>query len=285
MDNKPKLSVTGYRAIWSKDLDEKIAFEYARSFARFIKEKGGKKIIVGRDARVTGPIIFKSVREAFEKEGIEVKYAGLLPTPTMLMLTKKKGYDAGVMITASHNPPEYNGMKFIMPEGRLTNQEETNQIEKIRQGLTESETIPTPTETSFNIDNFDNTSSTDDIVIQKEQKYKTTELSDYDKEILAGLDNLESRVSALRNKILTKDSQEIRPELGEKLETIGSLFYMLIENLDDLKSASIGERKKLADTINPRDAGYLITLLNTYFKEDPFNTWMLRTPYKPEGRR
>ena len=156
MDNKPKLSVTGYRAIWSKDLDEKIAFEYARSFARFIKEKGGKKIIVGRDARVTGPIIFKSVREAFEKEGIEVKYAGLLPTPTMLMLTKKKGYDAGVMITASHNPPEYNGMKFIMPEGRLTNQEETNQIEKIRQGLTESETIPTPTETSFNIDNFDN---------------------------------------------------------------------------------------------------------------------------------
>ncbi|MBS3134586.1 hypothetical protein J4214_05130 [Candidatus Woesearchaeota archaeon] len=135
------------------------------------------------------------------------------------------------------------------------------------------------------IDNFDNTNSTDDIVIQKEQKYKTTELSDYDKEILAGLDNLESRVSALRNKILTKDSQEIRPELGEKLETIGSLFYMLIENLDDLKSASIGERKKLADTINPRDAGYLITLLNTYFKEDPFNTWMLRTPYKPEGRR
>lgn len=156
MDNKPKLSVTGYRAIWGKDLDEKIAFEYARSFARFIKNKNGKKVIVGRDARVTGPIIFKSVREAFEKEGIEVKYAGLLPTPTMLMLTKKKGYDAGVMITASHNPPEYNGMKFIMPEGRLTNQEETNQIEKVRQTLNESEKIPTPGDTSFNIDNFDN---------------------------------------------------------------------------------------------------------------------------------
>lgn len=156
MDNKPKLSVTGYRAIWGKDLDEKIAFEYARSFARFIKNKNGKKVIVGRDARVTGPIIFKSVREAFEKEGIDVKYAGLLPTPTMLMLTKKNGYDAGVMITASHNPPEYNGMKFIMPEGRLTNHEETNEIEKTRQSLNESEKIPTPGDASFNIDNFDN---------------------------------------------------------------------------------------------------------------------------------
>lgn len=156
MEIKPKLSVTGYRAIWGKDLDEKIAFEYARAFARYIKLRNGKKIIVGRDARVTGPIIFKSVKEAFEKEGIEVKYAGLLPTPTMLLLTKAHNYDAGVMITASHNPPEYNGMKFIMSVGRLTNQEETNQIEKIRQNLSESEKTPTPMETSFNIDNFDN---------------------------------------------------------------------------------------------------------------------------------
>lgn len=163
MEIKPKLSVTGYRAVWGKDLDEKIAFEYARAFARFIKEKGGprqdgasKKIIVGRDARVTGPIIFKSVKEAFEKEGLEVKYAGLLPTPTMLLLTKVRKYDAGVMITASHNPPEYNGMKFILGDGRLTNQEETNEIENIRQNLSETEKTPTPMETSFNIDNFDN---------------------------------------------------------------------------------------------------------------------------------
>jgi len=145
MEQKPKLSVTGYRAIWGTDLNEQIAYVYARAYAKLVKENGdlpaqaGKKILVGRDARQSGPIILSSVTKAFQAEGIEVNYAGILPTPTMLLLVKKLSYDGGVMITASHNPIEYNGIKFIVPGGRLTNAEETTKIQKFYENLTDQE--------------------------------------------------------------------------------------------------------------------------------------------------
>lgn len=149
MEIKPKLSVTGYRAIWGKDLNEQIAFEYALSFAKMIAGSPSvyndgrkiKKILIGRDARQSGPMIHASVQAALEKEGLEVTYAGILPTPSMLLLVKKLNFDGGVMITASHNPIEYNGVKFIVPGGRLTNAEETAVIQKNYNSLTEQEKV------------------------------------------------------------------------------------------------------------------------------------------------
>lgn len=141
MQIKPKLSVTGYRAIWGQDLNEQIVFEYVLAFAKFVKQNGGKKVLIGRDARQAGPMIFASAKSAFIKEGIDVTYAGILPTPTMLLLVKKLNFDGGVMITASHNPIEYNGVKFIVPGGRLTNKEETDIIQKNYDNLTSEEKI------------------------------------------------------------------------------------------------------------------------------------------------
>jgi phosphomannomutase len=141
MEQKPKLSVTGYRAIWGTDLTEQIAYEYSRAYAKYCKSKGAQKILVGRDARQSGPIILSSITKAFLAENIEVEYAGILPTPSMLLLVKKLNFDGGVMITASHNPIEYNGIKFIVPGGRLTNAEETAQIKNFYDGLTEEEKI------------------------------------------------------------------------------------------------------------------------------------------------
>ena len=149
MEIKPKLSVTGYRAIWGKDLNEQIAFEYALSFAKMIAGSPSvyndgrkiKKILIGRDARQSGPMIHASVQAALEKEDLEVTYAGILPTPSMLLLVKKLNFDGGVMITASHNPIEYNGVKFIVPGGRLTNAEETAVIQKNYNSLTEQEKV------------------------------------------------------------------------------------------------------------------------------------------------
>lgn len=141
MQTKPKLSVTGYRAIWGTDLNEQIAFEYCRAYAKLVRQNGGKKVLIGRDARTAGPNIYASAKQAFESEGIEVTYAGILPTPTMLLLVKKLNFDGGVMITASHNPIEYNGVKFIVPGGRLTNAGETASIQKYYDGLTETEKV------------------------------------------------------------------------------------------------------------------------------------------------
>lgn len=141
---KPKLSVTGYRAIWGEDLNEQIAYTYARAYAKTIKQKYAEKkeeikILVGRDGRTTGPLILGAIKQAFLDEGISIIYAGILPTPTMLLLVKKLNFDAGVMITASHNPIEYNGIKFIVEGGRLTNANETEEIRKHFDNLTMEE--------------------------------------------------------------------------------------------------------------------------------------------------
>lgn len=151
MKQKPKLWVSGYRAIWGKDLDEQIAYVYARAYAKFVKSEGGEKILVGRDARTSGPIILSSITKAFQAEGIVADYAGILPTPTMLLLVKKLNYVGGIMITASHNPIEYNGIKFIVAGGRLTNAQEIARMQKFYDELTEEEktlqgeTLPEPT--------------------------------------------------------------------------------------------------------------------------------------------
>lgn len=157
MTPKPKLQVTGYRGVWGETLNEQIAFEYIRSFARFIKSRGGNKVLIGRDTRPSGPNIFAVAEEAFQKEGIATTNIGILPTPSTLLLTRKLGADGGIMITASHNPPQYNGIKFVMPMGRMTNANEVEEIENFRKELKDEEKIPTKLETpeGINIDNSD----------------------------------------------------------------------------------------------------------------------------------
>ncbi|MEI8270419.1 MAG: phosphoglucosamine mutase [bacterium] len=155
MEQKRKLNASGYRGIWGKDLDQQISFEYARAYAKMIKSNGGKKILIGRDTRKTGPLIFQAVKNAFEKEGMETEYAGILPTPSMVYLTKKLSFDGGFMITASHNPIEYNGLKPIMGTGLLTNEKEAAEIQKMREELTPEEKIFIPEEKDIEVV-FDN---------------------------------------------------------------------------------------------------------------------------------
>ena len=155
MESKRKLNASGYRGIWGKDLDQQISFEYARAFAKMIKASSGKKILIGRDTRKTGPLIFQAVKSGIEKEGLETEYAGILPTPSMAFLTKKLSFDGGFMITASHNPIEYNGLKPIMGTGLLTNEKEAAEIQKLREGLTEDEKIFAPEEKDIEVV-FDN---------------------------------------------------------------------------------------------------------------------------------
>ena len=142
MEQKPKLTVSGYRGIWGKDLNEKIAFEYALAFARMIKRHGdvnNKKVLVGRDARKTGMDILKAVEAALLKEDLKMEYVGIIPTPSVLLLVKKLFGRGGIIITASHNPKEYNGLKFVMDSGLFTIQKEVEEIEEIRKNLTDDE--------------------------------------------------------------------------------------------------------------------------------------------------
>jgi phosphomannomutase len=143
---KKKLQVTGFRWVWGEAIDDQRAFEYIRAYAKLVATlpgSGKKKILVGRDTRPSGRQILCNVYEAFEKEGVEVVNAGIIPTPSILLLVKKKQLDGGVIITASHNPVEYNGIKFVVSGGRLTNETEVREIESLQSNLKEDERHPT----------------------------------------------------------------------------------------------------------------------------------------------
>lgn len=129
--NKPTLTVSGYRGIWSESLTTDIAREYTRAFIKYLKEYVGlerPKVLVAIDGRESGKEIKENIIEEFLKYGVDVIDGELLPTPVLIWSIRKFSYDGGIMITASHNPREYNGLKFINKNASFLNQTEINQI-------------------------------------------------------------------------------------------------------------------------------------------------------------
>lgn len=143
--NTPQLTVSGYRGIWGETLDEQMTYEFGLAFARVIKNNAPKdkklKIIIGQDARKTGKIMLSALTSALKSEGIEVDYAGIIPTPSVILMIKKLSYDGGILITASHNPIQYNGLKFLTGEGMFFGQDKINEIEKIKNNFNSTEYV------------------------------------------------------------------------------------------------------------------------------------------------
>ncbi len=135
-----KLAVSGYRAIWGESLTPELVRDFSRAFAQFTKKRGGSRILVGRDARQTGETIEPLVSAALSSENMNVTIGGLLPTPSIMFLVREMGFDGAIIITASHNPAQYNGLKFVTGRGIMTNQEEANEIMAIMSELGEEPT-------------------------------------------------------------------------------------------------------------------------------------------------
>ncbi len=144
MANTPKLAVSGYRGIWGDTLTIDIANKYARAFGLFIKESSprpglGWTVLIGRDGRESGPAIRDAIIPVLESMGINVIDGDVLPTPTVLLAVRENKYDGAIIITASHNPIEYNGLKFVTASGFFTDE---NQVEKIKKYFDSSELVP-----------------------------------------------------------------------------------------------------------------------------------------------
>lgn len=88
-----------------------------------------KSVVVGRDTRTSSPTLANAVVSGALSGGARVADAGMLPTPTLAHATRR--YDAGVMVTASHNPPEYNGLKLWIAPGRAANAAERTAVEAL----------------------------------------------------------------------------------------------------------------------------------------------------------
>jgi phosphoglucosamine mutase len=108
------------RGVYGKDLDEKTAESLGRSFGTYIGK--GKKVAVSRDYRVSGEKLKKSFILGLISTGCNVVDIGIVTTPMMYFAVKKYNLDGGVQITASHNPPEWNGFKMTKEDGILCSQ-------------------------------------------------------------------------------------------------------------------------------------------------------------------
>ena len=97
------------RGIYPAELNEDVAYQIGRCFVPLL---GAKTVAVGRDMRPSGETLFEAFARGASEAGAEVVDIGLVSTDALYFAVGKFGYDGGVMITASHNPANYNGMKF-----------------------------------------------------------------------------------------------------------------------------------------------------------------------------
>src|SRR3989441_1028587 len=95
-----------------------------------VGEKLGGKILVGQDTRISSPWIFDLLRKGISQTSATVTNAGVVPTPAIALLTKSFGYSGGVMISASHNPYQDNGIKVFAGDGTKLNDADEAQVEK-----------------------------------------------------------------------------------------------------------------------------------------------------------
>lgn len=136
-----KLTVSGFRGIVGEDLTDEITAAFVKAFTNVIKSELGKEslnILVGRDGRDGGEEIEQTIVGTIVELGSNATVGGLLTTPSMLYLTKTLPYDAAIIITASHNPQEYNGMKFLDTKGQFIKKDT---ILKIKDLLKNSEDL------------------------------------------------------------------------------------------------------------------------------------------------
>lgn len=127
----PKLTVSGYRGVWGESLTSNIAVRYAKAFGIFILENNIKPtILIARDGRESGKEISEAIIPILENLGISVIDGDILPTPTIILAVKDNNYDGAIIITASHNPIQYNGLKFVTHEARNINEQEVIKINK-----------------------------------------------------------------------------------------------------------------------------------------------------------
>lgn len=116
MSAKPIISVSGLRGIIGVSLDPALA---ARFVSAFVRDRSPGPIIVSRDGRATGPMLVDAVKSGLVASGRKVIDAGVAATPTLGVLVRHHQAAGGVQISASHNPPEYNGIKLFDDSGRV----------------------------------------------------------------------------------------------------------------------------------------------------------------------
>ena len=116
------------RGIAGKELTEEGIFYIGKAIGTLILSEGRKSLLTARDGRISGPSLLRSFQEGVLASGCDVADLGLLPTPLLYFATFKTKIPDGVMLTGSHNPKNYNGLKIVIDKKSMTSQK----IEEIK---------------------------------------------------------------------------------------------------------------------------------------------------------
>ncbi len=114
--SEPIISVSGLRGVVGESLTPEIAMRYVAAFAATLPPG---PVVVSRDGRATGPMLAVAVHASLTAVGRAVLDAGIAATPTLGVLVRTNQAAGGVQISASHNPPQYNGLKLFSSQGRV----------------------------------------------------------------------------------------------------------------------------------------------------------------------
>jgi len=132
-----KVGVSGVRGIFGDSLTEDIVERFAYAFGEFCKDPGGPKnkrppgsfsVLVGSDTRESGPKVKKAVAKGLQRSGAKITDLGICSTPTVLLATRKLKARGAIIITASHNPRPWNGLKFVRSDGTFLTKSEAEKL-------------------------------------------------------------------------------------------------------------------------------------------------------------
>ena len=111
------------RGIVGETLTEESVFLIGKAIGSLVREHGEHHVVIARDGRISGPLLSKQLCDGLLAVGCDVVDLGMVPTPLLYFATQLLPHHAGVMLTGSHNPPNYNGLKMMVQGRSLTEAE------------------------------------------------------------------------------------------------------------------------------------------------------------------
>ncbi len=122
------------RGVVTDTLTPDVVREIGRAYGSECLERGMKTAVVARDGRLSGPDLVKALSEGIVSTGLNVIDIGMVPTPVLYFATHHLDTGTGVMVTGSHNPPEYNGLKMMVEGGALFGDGITELYQRLKDG-------------------------------------------------------------------------------------------------------------------------------------------------------
>lgn len=124
----------GIRGVANVDLTPELALRVGRAAVRALRSEAPPRVLVGRDTRLSGPVLGSAVAAGVAAEGGGAYLGGVLPTPAVARLVVTRGFDFGVVISASHNPYRDNGIKIFGPDGHKLSDDLEKRVEEEMEG-------------------------------------------------------------------------------------------------------------------------------------------------------